>query len=362
METRIVRIISKDKRYRLQAYKDVPALREDWNTYITGQHIVPNDPSTHGNLTKEQMIGQKPLTNEQSMRFPFVINPENPILIVHMQSLVLTKNADGTYLMPRDKALYDYFRLQSFIAKSETEYQKNRHFFYIEDELESAHVKTSKRDRIFKAQKLVRESESRDRIKDIALLLTHKLTGFELDIAKTNYDVILDKVLDKCESEPEVVEACFGRGAQEELLVAKLHMHRIITRKGASFFDGEDFVGDGITGVVTFMRSGSNEATLKYNRWIGLLNAKEGGKEYVSPPTSDQERINIENQVREDLAKKLEAYEEFMEKVMNQVKTDNLRALAQELGYPAEEWTPLTDRKEMRSYMLSKYKKVNNIA
>ena len=73
-EKRIVRILTSDKRYGTKPYRSVPPLREDWNTYLTGQHIIPGDETTFGNLTIDQMTMKVPLTVEQQRKFEYVIN------------------------------------------------------------------------------------------------------------------------------------------------------------------------------------------------------------------------------------------------------------------------------------------------
>ena len=55
MADRIVEIISKDKRYRQQPYPSKPAFDTQLRVYLTGQQMVPGDPSRSDFLTEEEM-------------------------------------------------------------------------------------------------------------------------------------------------------------------------------------------------------------------------------------------------------------------------------------------------------------------
>ena len=95
-ERRIVRVVANDKRYTKSSYPSVAVYRDDWGTFITGQHIDPNDPNTNGNLTLAQMRGLDPLTDAQKKKFGgYVINPDNQLNIKHNWKLDIT--VEGGY-------------------------------------------------------------------------------------------------------------------------------------------------------------------------------------------------------------------------------------------------------------------------
>jgi hypothetical protein len=86
---REVVIMAIKEKYRKTPFTSQSVKDENIHTYLTGQHIVPGDPSTEGNLTVDEMTGVKMLSDAKIKRFPYVINPETSYAITHGRKLNL---------------------------------------------------------------------------------------------------------------------------------------------------------------------------------------------------------------------------------------------------------------------------------
>ena len=348
-----------DARYRKDPFKDYPAKSDRWNTFKTGQHIVPGDPSTKDNLTIDEMIGKKPLSEEKEKKFPYVINPHDPIIWNHMQKLDISTDDDGRPINPRDTALYQYAMIQDYIGKVKGVLAGGE-LYYIEDEENEANDRIVKRDRIYQAENKVRNL-GMEGITNLVLLLNHKYKNFYVDVNNTPKDIILDKVFEVIDKEPEVVMSCFTPSAQEELFVAKLHNFNIIQRKGFSFYDGHEYLGDGLIGAVNYMKRNDDESNARFARWSARLQSIEKGEVFVSPVNKDKELIKAQEDARIEMLKKVDALSAFTESVYKKTRIDHLQKLAEDNNYPQDEWDGIDAVNDMRTYLVKKYRSLNNM-
>jgi len=356
---KVVRLIALDARYRKEPYKDFPAWSETMATYVTGQHIIPADSTTRGNLTVAEMTGEKLISEEKAKRFPYIINPLNHVVLNHMQKFILSTDENGEYIDPRSKALFDYLQLQSYCGKHKGDV--NSKVFYIEDEEQEAKVKTSKRDMIFNAMKALREC-GREEVLDVALLLNHKRSNFYIDSNKTSYEVVLSKVMDIAEVDPDMILSCITTGAKEEIFAAKLHLKGIISRKGNAYFDGKDYLGEGLDGVVRYMKASDEKNRQKAARWSTMLRDIQSGVLQPREYNPEAETIKVKSDMEAEFKKKLDGFQAYMENVMKQTRVDILRKTAEAQEFPNAEWDTIDNLGEMRKYLIDKYKVINNLA
>lgn len=284
------RIISLDKRYRKEAYPAVPMFHDKIGTFITGQHIDPVYPETKNNLTIAEMMGEVALSPDKLKRFPYIIVPEVRVPIENGRTFDLSQHEDGSYRNPKDKAEFDFIKLQPFVSANKTLYKDGTHYFYVEDLQAEAQERVSIREKRYQAEKLVRETAGISKYRDIALLLNYKISEFRMNMDHMSEVQIQDRLLDACEKWPNEVVSCFNASAEEQLFILKAVYKGIIRREGISFFDGQQFLGDTVEEVIKFMR---DEKGSKYKlRWTQLLyksNEPAAGK---SASELDEERYN----------------------------------------------------------------------
>jgi len=308
---KVVRVISVDPRYRKSPYPAVAVLDERANTYITGQHINPEDPSTIGNLTIKEMIGEVDLSEDKKKKFPYIINPENPVPIIHLKRLNLSRYEDGSYVAPKDKALYDFYQLQRrVVAPSKDKVKKGTHYFYIEDKEQEARQYVTKKDTIFKAQKLVREQTAARSLVDVALFLNYSVPGFNVNVDVLTKLQLEEKILVACEKHPYDVIKSYSKDSKQILYILKLETNKIIQRKEGNFFDGGRFLGATVEEVIRFMDRKENETFV--TKWAKQYHDKVKTLPDDIPETSvegvDEEKAKekaiLENQVKVRNAKR----------------------------------------------------------
>lgn len=270
----VVRLIAKDRRYKEKPYPAIPVLDDRIGTYITGQHIVPGDPSTEGNLTVKEMIGEDSLTIAKKKKFPFVINPENPTQMFHMMKLNLSKNSKSEYVNAKDKAFFDFFLLQKFVAPSLSEFREGYHYFYIEDKEKEANEAISKEDRVYNAMRFVKEHASIRSLEDIALYLNYKVKIIHIPLKVLSKTQLEFKIMNACKTHPDVVSECFSKRAKEIMYVLKLVDYDIVSMKSGAFYDGSIFIGNTPDSILDYIRKEENKEIIL--KWADAYRKKEG--------------------------------------------------------------------------------------
>jgi len=286
MRKQIVRLISLDPRYRVSPYPAIAEENSRLDTYLTGQHVDPDDESTVGGLTKEEMLGDEKLTVAKRNRFPFVVNPKTRVPLTHSMRFDLSKDDSGEYIKPKDKAIYDFVKLQRFVAYSKEEYVKSKHYFYLEDKEQEASARVTKRDKRFKAEKLVRENTASGRLIDVATMLSYNLNNFNIDTDYLSKTQVEDALYDACEKYPENVINCYSKDAEEDMFIIKLAKHKIISKTDDGFYDGSKFIGMTLGEVKSFTSDKENESYV--SKWGKLLENKTGATKGTKTTTKKQ--------------------------------------------------------------------------
>lgn len=333
--TRKVKLIAIDNRYKENPYPFLCVEDESIGTYLTGQHIDPNDADTYGNLTVDEMTGKQMLSSEKKKRFPFVINPLNRINFKNLQTFDLTKGKNGEFLNPKDAALVNLLRNYTwFVAPSKEKAKPKKHFFYIHDEIEEAETRVSKADKVYAATRFVREELTKDGLFDTALVLNYKVKSFKFDPNNYTDLVLKDRVLALCETNPESVLQCKSPDHLDEVFILKLVLHNLIKLRGTDFYDGSRFIGKDLNDLKRFLKQEENAMTV--SKWNRLLAEKEGRTLAASKEPSDKQK---------------ELYEELEGKSLEELKT-----FAGSKRYAKAEWGELDNPDDLIKYLLSKVK------
>lgn len=277
LEHKEVRLVCVDKRYMGTPYKILPAFDDTINTYLTGQHVDARKPLTRDNLTTEEMRGEKILSEAKALKFPFVINPKDFVFVFNLQTLILSRYEDGTAVSPKDIAIFNFVRnYVPQVAPEKKDVNPGTHFFYIEDKEAEAKVYISQEDKIFEAEKLIRDQCTIGEYKDVIMLLNYHVQNFSLDVETSTDSRLKAELIKLCKKEPEAIISCFGDKAKQELYILKLLNNHIISKSDNSFYDGTFFIGDNLDEMRKFM-DGTNETNQKYvSKWSKLLAQAEG--------------------------------------------------------------------------------------
>jgi len=255
---KIIKIYSLDKRYRRSPYPSVPAEDVQNGTFVTGQHFEPGREGYY--LTVEEMRGQKDLTAAKQKAFPYVINPDHTIQIVHGSSFNLTKDAEGGYKYPKDAATFAYIKLQDYVAPTKSEYREGKHYFYIDDHEQNAEKVVSTINKEFMAMKFIMDNTAREKMREIALLLQYYMKGFTVDFKNWTDTMIMEKLLTTAKSNPGEIMLCQTKEAENDLYILKLSNAGIIKHDSDGFYDGKTFLGSTCTQVYSMIKSKENEA------------------------------------------------------------------------------------------------------
>jgi hypothetical protein len=274
---KIVRVISVDKRYVKKPYPAIAIWDDAKHCYLTGQHIDPSIPKTRNNLTVDEMTGKKMPSEEKMAKFPYIINPENNIPIIHMRKLNISVDENGDAVNPVDMALFIFIKHYcSFVANSKKSVRPGTDFFYIEDLETEAEEQIRVSDLRYEAEKCIRENASIQKLKDIALMLNYKIKNFSIPVDQMSETRIKGELLKVCEKNPSEVISCFGKDVNEELYIYKLVKYGILENKGGAFFDGSQIIGTNVDNVKIYMKSGNSENQKYVSKWGKLLLEKEG--------------------------------------------------------------------------------------
>jgi hypothetical protein len=295
MRKQIVRIVSIDKRYMKDPYPFVPIYSERLGTYITGQHIDPSDPSTKDNLTRKEIEEPNTAAPSKLKKFPYIIQAEIRLPLSHLRSFDITVDDRGEFVNPKDAAEFKFFSIQTDkVAPSKNKVITGEHYFYIENLEAEAQVRISNKKLRFDAEKLVREKGGLSMYRDIALMLNHKIKEFRVNL-NVSEEILEDKILMACEEYPSEVIKCFSKESERDLFILKAESHGIITRKGNSFFDGSQYLGDTLEDVKKFIST--QEGSRFEKRWSANL-AKAENKSVVEQYT-ETAKERFDNLVKE---------------------------------------------------------------
>ena len=274
---KIIRIVAVDKRYIKEPYPAIAVWDSAKNCYLTGQHIDPSVASTRQNLTVDEMTGKRMLSEEKIKRFPYIINPEETIRIIHMMKLDISKDELGGPVNPVDYAKFIFIKgYCPFVANAKTSVRPGTDYFYIEDLEAEAEERVKVSDLKYEAEKCVREKTTIRSLKDIALMLNYKIKNFSIPFESMTEVRVKDELLKACDKHYNEVISCYRDDANEEIYIYKLVFNKIIDNKNGAFYDGSFLVGTSVDAVKIFMKSSKEENQRYINKWGKLLLEKEG--------------------------------------------------------------------------------------
>jgi hypothetical protein len=288
MRKQIVRIVSVDKRYQKEPYPFIPIYNERIGNYITGQHLDASNPATKGRFTKSELENPETISMEKRAKFPYIIFPEYRYPLSHLRSFDLSVDEVGDPINQKDHAEFEFFKLQDNVAPSKDDVRAGVHYFYIENLEAEAENRLSKRNLRFEAEKLIREKANFSKIKEVALVLNYRLKDFRVNI-NASEQIITDEVYTACEKYPQDVIRCFSEESMTEIFILKAEFNNIITRRGSSFFDGSQYLGDSIDDVKKYLKT--EEGQRYERRWKTQLAKIENISPYQEKKENDSERF-----------------------------------------------------------------------
>jgi hypothetical protein len=308
---REVVIMAIKEKYRKTPFTSPSVWDENIHAFLTGQHIVPGDPSTDNNLTVDEMTGKKALTNEKAKKFPFVINPETAYAIIHGRRLNLNTKEDGTPVFYPDWAFYNWLKYIPEVAQSEKDIIPTKHILYLLDKEQEAKVKIDKRKQFFKAMKLI-DSLSFAELADVALLLNYYVPGFNVNVQTLSKTMLEEKIGEACELHSEHIMKYSEDGAKEDLFYLRLYSTGIISKRENAFYDGSQYLGNTLSDLKMFINKKENDSYK--SKWTRLLRDKMGDSINVYIKKSDDKKEeNTSQSVLDTYTRKVQDFRAFIE-------------------------------------------------
>jgi hypothetical protein len=234
-------------------------LAPEWNnTFVTGQHIDPSDPLTADNLTRDQMLGKVPLRQDQRERFPFVINPEEPMQFYNGQ----TFNTEN----PKERCILEFIKYagKHIVAHTKSEYNRQRHSHYLSDREMDANNEVKKFSLTMRAANLV-DNSSQERLNEVALYLNYAIPGLGVDIRTYSINRIKAEIFKLCQDQPGKVIDAYSDEKKNDVFILNLSHQGIIQRRENGFYDGSRYIGNTIEAVRDFMKNRNNVHVVE--RW-----------------------------------------------------------------------------------------------
>jgi len=270
-----VKFIATDRKYRTEAYPAVAPLDSKLSTYITGQHVDYKDPSTKNNLTYDEIIGKieiKPAGRKRD--FPYVINHQDPVLIIHNKIYDCTLDDDGKPLNAKDFAEANFIIAQTRLIAENKGSVRPAHKFYLEDKDADAKIFIKKSDAIYEAEKLIREKAAIEDYKDLILMLNLSVKGFHVDAQPLNDTRWKEILLTQAKEDPDSITLAFTDKGRDIIFLSKLVKNKIIDHKvGNGYYDGQKFIAIDVDSFVVFINDGSNSSLV--GKWGKLLQESE---------------------------------------------------------------------------------------
>ena len=270
---KIVEIIAIDNRYKDSNYMFRAANDAQNGVVLTGQHRTSDNPL---GLTTDQMVGKVKLTDEQVVKYPYVINPDNVFPLWNRRKFDISTDRDGKPINTKDTAEFIMLRDFSYgvVAPSKSKVKSGTSRFYINDAEAEAKVIISTEDKIYDALKYVREECSIERYGELAMLLNYKIPNFNIDVRAMSDVMVRQRLYEACKNNPDAVLSCKDDGSGDDLFILKASTYGILRKSGEDFYDGPKFIGKGLSGVKSFMNSPAN--SFYVSKWKTLVDEKEG--------------------------------------------------------------------------------------
>jgi len=190
---------------------------EDNGVFLTGQ-----------DLTYEQMTGKEKLTDEQRIKYPFVINPEVPHKIRHNVLMDRSK--------PEIETVLTLAIISGYIAENKAKYNSGVHEGYIIDPIADANHDNKVFDKVRVAMNIVGNTKSDDL--DILVLLVslqYNSPSAEGMITPSQQIQYLYKVAQTLPDNVINSNADNNPDIKNQLFVAYCIKHKLIKRKGNNY-------------------------------------------------------------------------------------------------------------------------------
>lgn len=273
---RKVRFVSMDKRYQRMPYPFTVAVSQTSGKFITGQEHILSEAKMRG-LEKLSATDKRQLMMGND---PFIIHPDNVYMLQALRTFNLSYEINGpgeedrTYLVPKDFAEYTFFMQQEKVADSKAKYQKNKHFFYLEDKEKEAAEELALMDMAFEAENFIRTKLTVDRYKEVILLMNYMVPKYNIDPRSMTEIQIRSEVLKACKEHPDMVLKLAKKDNEVLLFVLKLMYYKIIERRnGTDFYAGETYIGSTLDAVKLFCTSADN--TQLITKWGNMIKSRE---------------------------------------------------------------------------------------
>lgn len=228
---------------------------------------------TGQDLTFEKMTGMTPLTPDEAIQYPFVINPDKVYSII-----------DRTWFNSEDRhdlAFLQLIALSGRIALSEMDYQADPFKFdgYLFDKEQTAKSYNSFSDQVYKAETLIRNTPMEDYQKLILILNYRIKSGFNVAPKGVSPDYMRSKLIEAAKKWPAMVTNCFPEfnpGIDSEIFILELIHYGIITQNATGdIYFGQDYIASGVEETKKVLTK--EMYTGMKNRWGLALQKAKGG-------------------------------------------------------------------------------------
>lgn len=273
LDGREIRFVAIDKRYMRGPYPAIAPISASMGTYLTGQHINPEDEITFGNLTDSEMLGEVEIKpSVRRAKFPYVINPDNPVYITNLKKYNC-KIANGKPAHPKDYAEAHFILLQDVVAENKREVKPGKHYFFLEDKEVDAKFNVAVHDSRYEAEKYIREALSISDHIDFIELLNLKYPYFQENTSGMSPVRLFEVLLKHAHEKPEDIIHMSTEEAKEELFISKLVSNNILKKRVDGFYDGHTFVARTLEEAVLLLHTSEGEALV--DKWGTMLAKKE---------------------------------------------------------------------------------------
>jgi hypothetical protein len=273
MSTKI-KLILEDRACKHHNAFYIPIVQEN-DIFYTGQ-----------NLSKNKMIGEEPLTLEESEKYPYVINPLQTYKVPNGRTFDLDDPMEG----PIHEAIYDLIVLSEKIAESKSEYNPSKHKGYFINKQRDAETELKIVDDFFNAIRCVREmSVSSTDAVCMMLYYNTRREDFDIEMTKDSYEIKKTALLRMARTQPKKVLECFKEfnpGVEDELLIYKLIHRQLIRKQGNDYYEATNgiagiFLGNSLTRVKDYLSRKENEHIK--GKFLNLLSEYETNQVVTIP-------------------------------------------------------------------------------
>ena len=284
--TQKVKVITPKGKYTNHPYQYAIPVSVKNRLPVTGQESIIGTPDK---WTGKEKLTQSEKDKLQMGSSPYVINPEDPILIMHGYEYdnsfdsYISKDKDGNdketarvYINPKDHAELTAILAssESPVAKSKLLYNHTKHQFYVDDKEQEAKVTIDDIDLAFEAESFVRNDIGIGRYGEILIFLGHAVPEYKVTPGNLSETRIKALVLDACRKYPKEVLKMKGPGSTRIIFVTKVINYGIIVRKkNNDFYYGDIFIGPTFDSVVEWMEDKRNNQIV--SKWQMQLDVKE---------------------------------------------------------------------------------------